>query len=130
MKRFAYLLLSCAALATAPSCSKDNDVVPTGPKEYQVQYKVTSANAAVSDYISYDNESGGTTTLSNVPLPANYSFKRTMKQGDHLSMLASLDGGTTASEITVSILLDGKEVKKETGRGVDAQAVPVYVIGE
>ena len=53
-----------------------------------------------------------------------------MKQGDHLSLLASLDGGTAASEITASILLDGREVKKETGRGADAQAVPVYVIGQ
>ena len=127
MKRLAYLLLSCGVLAT--SCSKDNDVTPSGPKEYQVEYKVTS-NAPASDYLSYTNESGGTTTLNNTPLPASYRFKRTMKQGDNLTILASIDGGTTASEITCFILLDGKEVKKETGRGVDAQAVPVYVIGE
>ena len=44
----------------------------------------------VSDYISYTNESGGTTTLSNTPLPASYSFKRTMKQGDNLTILASI----------------------------------------
>ncbi|MCC2548516.1 hypothetical protein LJY25_18860 [Hymenobacter sp. BT175] len=127
MKRFAYLLLSCASLAT--SCSKDNDATPSGPKEYQVEYKVTS-NAPTSDYLSYTNESGGNTTLSNTPLPVSYKFKRTMKQGDNLTILASIDGGTAASEITCAILLDGKEVKKATGRGVDAQAVPVYVIGE
>lgn len=127
MKRLAYLLLSCAALAT--SCSKDNDAAPSGPKEYQVEYKVTS-NAPASNYLSYTNESGGSTTLSNTPLPVSYKFKRNMKQGDNLTILASIDGGTAASEITCSILLDGKEVKKETGRGVDAQAVPVYVIGE
>ncbi|MBC6609069.1 hypothetical protein H8B13_19780 [Hymenobacter sp. BT188] len=127
MKRLAYLLLSGATLATA-SCSKD-DATPTGPKEYQVEYRVSSPTAPVSEYISYDNESGGT-TLNNVALPATYRFKRTMKKGDHLSMLASLDGGTATSEITVAILLDGREVKKETGRGTDAQAVPVYVIGQ
>ena len=71
MKRIAYLLLSCAALVTAPSCSKDNDASPSGPKEYQVEYKVTSS-APASDYLSYTNESGGTTTLSNTPLPASY----------------------------------------------------------
>ncbi|MBF9144523.1 hypothetical protein [Hymenobacter properus] len=128
MKRLAYLLLSTTTLAMA-GCSKD-DATPTGPKEYQVEYRISSTTAPLSDYISYDNESGGTTTLSNVPLPATYRFKRTMKQGDHLSLLASLDGGTAASEITASILLDGREVKKETGRGADAQAVPVYVIGQ
>lgn len=129
MKRLAYLLLSCATLATVTSCSKD-DATPTGPQEYQVEYRVSSTTAPLSDYISYDNESGGTTTLNNIPLPATYRFKRTMKKGDHLSVLASLDGGTAASEITVAILLDGREVKKETGRGTDAQAVPVYVIGQ
>lgn len=127
MKQLAYLLLSCAALVT--SCSKDNDATPSSPKEYQVEYKVTS-NAPTSDYLSYTNESGGNTTLSNTPLPVSYKFKRTMKQGDNLTILASIDGGTAASEITCAILLDGREVKKETGRGVDAQAVPVYVIGE
>jgi hypothetical protein len=127
MKRLAYLLLSCAALTTG--CSKDNDATPSGPKEYQVEYKVTS-NAPASDYVSYTNESGGTTTLGTTALPATYRFKRTMKQGDNLTILASIDGGTASSEITCAILLDGKEVKKETGRGIDAQAVPVYVIGE
>ena len=84
MKRLAYLLLSCAALAT--SCSKDNDAMPSGPKEYQVEYKVTS-NAPVSDYLSYTNESGGNTTLNNTPLPATYRFKRTMKQDDNLDLV-------------------------------------------
>ncbi|UOQ75232.1 hypothetical protein [Hymenobacter cellulosilyticus] len=129
MKRLATLLLSCAALATASNCAKD-DATPTGPKEYQVEYRISSTTVQASDYISYDNESGGTTTVNNVPLPASYRFKRTMKQGDHLSLLASLNGGTAASEITAAILLDGKEVKKETGRGTNAQAVPVYVIGK
>jgi hypothetical protein len=129
MKRLAYLLLSSITLATTAGCSKD-DATPKGPKEYQVEYRVSSPTAPTSDYISYDNESGGTTTLSNVALPATYRFKRTMKQGDHLSVLASLDGGTATSEITAVILLDGREVKKETARGADAQAVPVYVIGQ
>lgn len=95
-----------------------------------MEYRVSSSTAPLSDYISYDNESGGTTTLNNVSLPATYRFKRTMKQGDHVGLLASLNGGTSASEITATILLDGREVRKETGRGADAQAVPVYVIGQ
>lgn len=129
MRRLAYLLLSCAALATASGCSKNEDATPSGPKEYQVEYKVTS-NAVESDYVSYTNESGGTTTLGTTLLPASYKFKRTMKQGDNLTILASVSGGTAVSEITCVILLDGKEVKKETGQGVNAQAVPVYVIGQ
>ena len=78
MKRLAYLLLSCAALAT--SCSKENDATPSGPKEYQVEYRVTS-NAPASDYLSYTYESSGNTTLSYTPLPASYCFKHTINRG-------------------------------------------------
>ena len=130
MKRLAYLLLSCATLATAASCSKTNEVTPIAPKEYQVEYRVSSATAPAADYVSYENETAGTTVLNNVPLPASYSFKRTMKQGDHLNILANVKGGTAASEITATILLDGKEVAREVGRGTTAQAVPTYVIGQ
>lgn len=129
MKRFTYLLLlGGATLAT--SCSKTSDVAPIAPKEYQVEYRVSSVAAPAADYISYENETTGTTVLNNVALPASYAFKRTMKQGDHLNILASLKGGTSASEITASILLDGKEVAKQAGRGATAQAVPTYVIGQ
>lgn len=67
-----------------------------------------------------------------MPLPTSYSFKRTMKIGDSSLLLASIPsaGSTASSNITVSILLDGKEVKKETGTGVGAQTVPVWVIGQ
>jgi hypothetical protein len=130
MKKLAYLLLSCAALATA-SCSKDKGgATPTiTPKDYQVEYRISSTSDLVADYVSYTNETGGTTTLNAVPLPASYSFKRNMKQGDSSTILASVPGATAGSNVTVSILLDGKEVKKETGTGVKAQAVPVWVIG-
>lgn len=131
MKNTARFLFGLLLTASVVSCSKDDDSTPaTGSKEYQVEYKVTSSTNAQADGIIYANETGGNTQLSNVVLPKTYSFKRTMKQGDALSILADIDGGTANSEITASIMLDGKEVKKETGRGESAQAVPVYVIGE
>lgn len=130
MKKLAYLLLSCAALAST-SCSKDKDPTATiAPKDYQVEYRVSSTSDLVADYVSYTNATGGTTTLNNVALPATYSFTRNMKQGDSSTILASVPGAIAGSNVTVSILLDGKEVKKETGTGVRAQAVPVWVIGQ
>jgi hypothetical protein len=115
MNKLTYLFLGCAALASA-GCSKKDDATPTTtqPKDYQVEYRVSST----------------TTTLSNVTLPATYSFTRNMKLGDSSLLLASIPGGTASSNITVTILLDGKQVKSETGTGVRAQAVPVWVIGE
>lgn len=135
MKKLAYLLFTCAALSlTATSCSKNEDPAPASapdvPREYQVEYRVSSATDLAADYVAYDNETGGTTTLGTVVLPATYSFKRTMKKGDHLRLLASIPGGTASSEVTVSIWLDGKQVKQDVGRGSKARAVPVYIIGE
>lgn len=130
MKKLAYLLLTCAALAST-SCSKNSEPAPTiTPKDYQVEYRISSTSDLVADYVSYTNATGGTTTLSAVPLPATYSFTRNMKLGDSSTLLASVPGATAGSNVTVSILLDGKEVKKETGTGARAQAVPVWVIGQ
>ena len=130
MKKIALFLLSGLALVTAPGCSKKNDSDPNVTKEYQVEYRVSSPNATIADDIHYTNETGGTTMLDNVALPATYKFKRTMKRSDSSLILARLSGGTATSEITASILLDGKEMKKATGRGANAQVVPVYIIGE
>lgn len=127
MRRLVYLFLSCAALATAAGCADDKDLT-AGPKEYEVQYQVTSTNTSVADFISYTNASNTTTIASSPRLPANYTFKRTMKLGDMLLVTATLDGGTAASEVTASILLDGIEVKKTTGRGPKAQALSSYTI--
>lgn len=131
MKRISCLLLTVAVLASATSCSKEKDATPAGPKEYQVAYRISSSTLAQSDFVSYTNDAGGTTILNNVALPASYSFKRTMKQGDHVNVAASISSGApAASDITASILLDGKEVKKETSWGAGAQVAPTYVIGE
>ena len=130
MKQTALFLLSGLALATAPGCTKKNDPDLNATRDYQVEYRVSSPSASMANNISYTNESGGTTALNNVSLPVTYTFKRTMKQGDSSLILAGIHGGTATSEITASILLDGKEVRKETGRGPDAQAVPAYLIGQ
>jgi hypothetical protein len=135
MKKLAYLLLSCAALSLGTtSCSKNEEPTPVAaadvPRDYQVEYRVSSSTDLATDYLAYDNETGGTTTLGLVPLPTSYSFKRNMKKGDHLRLLASIPGGTASSEVTVTIFLDGKQVKQDVGRGIKARAVPVYIIGE
>lgn len=133
MKKLAYLLLSCATLTLGTvSCSKESDPQssPTGaPKDYQVEYRVSSTEPA-ADYLAYANETGASTTLGTTALPKSFSFKRNMKRGDNLTVSATVPGGTAATEVTTTILLDGKEVKKATARGAGQLAVAVYVIGE
>lgn len=136
MKKLTYLLLSTAVLALGTTgCSKSSDPTPAAqptlqPRDYQVEYRVSSTTDASVDYVSYRNDSGGLTTLGTTALPATYFFKRNMKRGDDLSILASLPGGSASSDITTTILLDGKDVKKTVGHGAKSQAVVVYIIGE
>lgn len=131
MKRLAYLLLTCATLSlgtTACSKSADPQAAPSsGPKEYQVEYRISSTEPA-ADYVAYANETGANTTLGTTALPKNFTFKRTMKRGDNLNLSASTGTGTAATEVTTAILLDGKEVKKTTARGSGALAVAVFVV--
>ncbi|MDF7815320.1 hypothetical protein [Hymenobacter sp. YC55] len=134
MKNLAFLLLSCATLALSTTgCSKDDEDQATpavGPKDYLVEYRVSSTTNTSADYVAYGNETGANTTLATTALPQTFTFKRNMKRGDNLTVSASVPAGPASSEITTSILLDGKEVKKTTARGSGTLAVAVYVIGE
>ncbi|UYZ60723.1 hypothetical protein [Hymenobacter latericus] len=130
MKQLTRLLIGSVCLAVAVGCSKESSTKPAGPKEYQVEYRISSPSAAKADFVLYGNESGGRTQLTSVALPATYSFKRTMKYGDAVNVLASLNTNSATAEITAVILLDGQEKKRETGRGVNAQANTVFVIGQ
>ena len=131
-----YFLTTLAALATAllSGCSKTNDPMPvastaSAPKSYQVEYRVSSTTSKEATYFAYTNETGGTTTLTTLALPATLTFKRTMKLGDHVSFLAELPSTSPATaEITGVILLDGQQVVTDTGRGAGAVANVVYVI--
>jgi hypothetical protein len=131
MKLSNLFLLGGLALMTTLGCSKEDDVSPaTGPKEYTVEYKISSTTGSSADFVLYYNETGGQTQLTSVKLPVTYTFKRTMKQGDVTSISASLANATATSEVTTAILLDGKQVETKTARGQSALATSVYVIGQ
>lgn len=128
MKKLAYLLLTGSVLAFTGCSKDDDDSKPAGPREREVEYRISTPTSGATADIIYANETGGTTILDNVALPKTYKFKRTLKQGEAVNFLAQLDGATASSEITGTILLDGTQVKTETGRGNSAQVNIVYVI--
>lgn len=130
MKHFAHFLLSGLLVTSLASCSDSKKTDPVAPKEYEVEYRISSTTVTKSDFVLYTNETGGQTQLSGVSLPVSYKFKRTMKLGDATSILASVSSGNASSDITATILLDGQEKKKETGRGQNAQANTVFIIGQ
>ncbi|SET07017.1 hypothetical protein [Hymenobacter actinosclerus] len=131
MKSFTNLLLGSLTFLAVASCSKDDEkVTPTsGPREYNVEYKITSSTGSQADFVLYYNETGGQSQFADVKLPVTYKFKRTMKAGDITSIGASLANTTANSEITTTILLDGKQVDTKTARGTGL-ATAIYIIGQ
>lgn len=122
---FLFRLLTLATLAqSAVACSKTDAPGPS-PVAPRVSATECRVRAPAADYVSDSSETETTTVL-----PATYSFKRTMKTGDGLSVLTSLPGGPATLDVKTPTLLDGKEVKRGTSRGVASQAVSVYVVNE
>ncbi|MBO3273081.1 hypothetical protein [Hymenobacter defluvii] len=130
MKNLIYSLLAVVTLGLS-ACGNDDPSpsINLDPKEYTVEYRITSTDP-VASYIGYDNETGATITAVNVAVPFTTTFKRTMKVGQYVSILASLKGATAASTIKGDILLDNKVVKTQTATGPAAEVNLNYVIGE
>lgn len=128
MKKRLLMLLMLPLLAG--SCSKDSeDATPSNqPKEYQVEYRVTAVGYTQARSIIYRDATGTQITDENVPLPKTYSFKATLKSKDLLSVGAFPPGGSAASSVTCTILLDGKQVGTKSDPGPDPQTVATYLL--
>lgn len=85
------------------SCNNDENET-NYPKEVQIIYKVTSTNTTTAQAISYKNETGGMTTLTNVALPFFKTITRTVNKNDD----ASIGYSTTneLSNVTLEIQVD------------------------
>lgn len=85
------------------SCNNDENETKY-PKEVQITYKVTSTNTTTAQAISYKNETGGMTTLTNVALPFSKTITRTVNKNDDASIGYSTT--TELSNVTLEIQVD------------------------
>lgn len=106
------------------SCSKDDDspINTTYPKEVQITYKMSSTNTATAQAISYKNESGSMTTVTNVNLPYSKTITRTVNKNDDASFGYSTTN--TSSNVTLEILVDNSV--KKTQNFVSGTGAMVY----
>ena len=104
------------------SCSSDgnNSNAPdTYPKEVNITYKMTGTGGPVTSG-SYVNDTGGSTTFEEVPLPYVRTFTRTVNQLDDIgiSFIHNNSGNeNTAFTIKLEILVNNVLVKTETYNG-------------
>ncbi len=125
-----HLFLAMLLLLVAGfGCGKDekDDVKPSGPDE--IEYRVSSSSGAtVARIISYENETGGTTSLDDAALPFSVKFKST-KRPRTLALLVILpDQNGQQQSVTGTILVNGQEVESDTGAGSSASISTAYVL--
>lgn len=105
MKNIPYKLIAFFFLLSFVSCNNDDDSTSTPgntyPKAVQITYKVTSANSTTLQAISYKNETGGMTTLTNVSLPYSKTVSRTVNKNDDASI--GYSSTNTSSNVTLEI---------------------------
>ena len=122
MKHF---LLAILVVLAGFACKRDK-VDPKGPVD--VEYRVTSSSGAAVAYITYTNETGGTTRLDEAPLPFSVKFKFSQRPGPlALRGILPNQGGQQQS-VTGTILVDGQPVESETGDGTSAVVDLVHVL--
>lgn len=105
------------------SCNNDENESKY-PKEVQITYKVTSTNTTTAQAISYKNETGGMTTLTNVALPFSKTITRRVNKNDD----ASIGYSTTAelSNVTLEIQVDSSIKKNQNFISVSGAIVYLF----
>ncbi|WP_162796019.1 hypothetical protein [Pedobacter nanyangensis] len=113
-KLFLFSALVSTMMFTLVSCKKDKADDPTKvyPKNVSIEYKCTVASGTPSGLsIIYSNESGGSSTLTNVVLPFSKKINRTVNANDDVTMgFTGVGPGGVKGEIYV----DGKLVDSKT----------------
>ena len=126
-------LILCSALIstmmlTFVSCKKDKaeDPAKIYPKNVSIEYKCTLASGTPSGLnITYTNENGGGSTLSNVTLPFSKKINRTVNANDDVTMgFTGVGPGGVKGEIYV----DGKLVDSKTASNSSSNAFTETVL--
>ena len=117
LKKLLYVALPLMVLAILASCKKKDSVDDPRknyPKDVQIEYRVTavSGNPGLVN-ISYNNETGADTRLSDQPLPFVKKISKKVTYGEVLLLGTSGNIQFTGS-IKLEILVDGKSVTSET----------------
>lgn len=119
--RSTFLLFSLIAL-TSCSSNEDSPATSNYPREVSIIYKMSSTNTATAQAISYKNETGSMTTVTNVVLPYSKTITKTVNKNDD----ASIGYSTTnaGSNVTLEILVDN--TVKKTQNFVSGTGAMVY----
>lgn len=109
-------------LIVLTACSKSNDVKPVYPKNVTVEYRITSTTGITKvTSMSYTNASGGTTSLTDTPLPFIVRFDRTVSLGDDLGLSVLHNNSLSSSffDLKLEIFVNNELVNMKTYEGTN-----------
>jgi len=116
LARHSFPVLLCLFLFGLVACSKSGG--DSGSGERRIEYKITALSGVSQplNFVSYTNETGGRTDLTNISVPFTQAFTRTVETGDDATLSFSYNNGNggTMVSIRLEILVDGTVVKAET----------------
>ncbi len=111
MKRSFYFFTVVISLFSLVSCKKNDSSTPGNyPKQVMITYRVTGAVTGPLTIISYKNETGGTTDVSNPSLPFVKTITKTVNKYDDVTVGY---GVNPAQTIKLEILVNNQIVKMQ-----------------
>lgn len=111
MKLLNTSLFTGLILLLAASCKKaDSNVGNTYPKQVNITYRVSSTTTNSLVFITYDNETGGKTTVDNPTLPITKTITKTVNKNDVVTVGYFVNPAQT---VKLEILVNNQVVKSE-----------------
>ena len=124
IKKISIILFVTVFSLLVISCRKDDDTNdgPTNayPRKVKITDVVTSPQSTSLQLISYNNETGGVSNVTNPTLPFSKSITRTVNQYDTASMGF---GGLPDTNVKLEIFVDDKQVETQTFTNVGTGAL-------
>ncbi len=112
MKRINYIIAFALIFPVAISCKKSSTGEnSTYPKAVTITYKVSSTTANSLVLITYDNESGGQTTVDNPSLPFSKSISKTVNKYNIITLGYFVNPAQT---VKLEILVNNQVVKSQS----------------
>ncbi len=103
---FMALLISLVSACNKPGSTNDNNY----PKQVSITYKVSSTSANSLASVTYDNETGGQTTVNNPALPFMKTITKTVNKNNIITLGYFVNPAQT---VKLEILIDNQLVKSQ-----------------
>ena len=112
MKQLSTSLFIALIILFAASCKKsDSDTDNTYPKQVSITYRVSSTTTNNLVSITYDNETGGQTTVNNPSLPFTKTITKTVNKNNIITLGYFVNPPQT---VKLEILVNNQVVKSQS----------------